>query len=224
MSDPLDASFGARLRTGDASVLEDVLRCYGPRLARSLLQRYTGRLQQCDIADAIITGLEHLWAHQTRFDAAKGTVRCWFRQIVLNAARDILKASAARVRHCGPLIDPSRIDRLVSGTGRGLSHRSARRSILQVSLQRQLLAILEELPQHQRHILLADAASPSGKACVRELAMELGLSESTVREYRRCGLKYVRPEKTFGEREREREREKTQGSVRMDRVTRDRKE
>lgn len=204
MANGLVEPLGRRLREGDASVLADVLRVHGPSLSRHLLIHYAPLLQAADAEDALSIALFRLWHSRASFNPRKGSLGAWFRKIVLNVARNLVKSARTNRRLREVLMDPADMDRFLS--------RESEETVIDSTDCAESLAVstaLRSLSSKRRQILLADSVAPAGIVPSGVLAQELGLSPSTVREYRRRARNQVRRRLHLAERERaERERER----------------
>ena len=120
----------------------------------------------------------------------------WLYRICENVARDVLrmgwqKARAREVNSDDALLglcerETSRIRDEVDG--------EIITEFPPVAVHHDLQEVLSEIPDVQRAILLADAATKEGVACSQRLGDELGLPASTVRVYRKRALERVRRE------------------------------
>lgn len=173
-----------RLRNGDADVLADILSELGGVTLHVLAQRFVGILPATDIEDVISIGLFRLWQNRARFDPSRASLRVWFFRICENAARDVLKHGWHKARilevaadHAGEAPMP---------TDEAASDPSASKQ------WQQLKAAVDELPETQRRIVLADAAAKDDVACSTWLAGELGITPGAVRVNRKRAMDKLR--------------------------------
>ncbi|MEZ6062210.1 MAG: sigma-70 family RNA polymerase sigma factor [Planctomycetaceae bacterium] len=187
-----------RLLNDDEHVLEDILRAFGPVILAVMSRRYADVLRETDIEDVISIGLFRLWTHRRRFDSQKSSLKVWYFRIVENAARDVLKHGWHKAR----LLEVNTEFALTgavnaSSNGHGdpavISPVAADNRDL-TPLQLDLRDIVAELPESQRTIILADAASKDGTASSQHLGEELNIPASTVRVYRKRALDRIRKE------------------------------
>ena len=192
------ADFAQRLLDDDEQVLEDILRVFGPMVLAVVSRRYREVLREADIEDVMSIGLFRLWKHRHRFDHRKASLKVWYFRIVENAARDVLKHGWHKAR----LLEVSS-DVALTGTadpssnGHGepvVTHPAVSDNHDPTPLQLDLRDIVAELPDSQRTIILADAASKDGIASSQHLSEELNIPPSTVRVYRKRALDRIRKE------------------------------
>ena len=188
---------GARLRAGDESVLEVILRTHGPPILALLRQRFVGPLNATDFEDVLAAALFRVWQHRERFDPARASLRVWFFRIAENLARDVLKHGWLKARQLELSTEPTQ---LAEVTDRRRPQRESDDGdaddfvLAQGIPSEQLRELLALLPENQRRIVLADADSRDGVVASHDLAKELGIPQSTVRVYRRRALERLRRE------------------------------
>ena len=182
------ADLAQRLLDDDEQVLDDILRTYGPSLLAMLGSRYQGVMCQADLEDVLSIGLFRLWKSRHRFDRDKSSLKVWFFRILESATRDVLRLGWQKARS------------LEVGSEFQLSHAIDHRNngharpATPSEVQLQLREIVAELPETQRRIIIADAAARDETASSRLLATELGISDSTVRVYRKRAMDRIRDE------------------------------
>lgn len=196
------ADLAQRLLEDDEQALEDVLRLFGPPVLVVLARRYQSVLRETDIEDVISIGLYRLWTNRARFDRRKASLKVWFFRIVENAALDVLRHGWHKAR----LLEVSSDSALLgapdaSSNGHAKDDRkqsgaelSASSTPAPTNLQLDLREIVSELPDRQRHIVMADAAAREGVASSKLLGDELGVPGSTVRVYRKRAMEKIRSE------------------------------
>ena len=192
------ADFAQRLLDDDEHVLEDILRAFGPMILAVMSRRYAEVLRQHDIEDVLSIGLYRLWKTRRRFDGQKASLKVWYFRIVENAARDVLKHGWHKARllevHCDVALTGTAA---ASSNGHGepaLPGSGDTHSRDPSPLQLDLRDVVAELPESQRTIILADAASKDGTASSQHLSEELNIPPSTVRVYRKRALDRIRKE------------------------------
>ena len=190
-----DAEIAQRLLDNDQSCLSDILRSFGAGILGLLRRRFRDALREEDLEDVLSIGLFRLWNNRDRYDRERASLRVWWFRICENAARDVLrmgwqKTRARELNSEAALLGLS--EQAVSkpdGSDEYLFQRSA-----PAAVNHDLKDVLSELPDVQRAILLADAATRDGVACSQRLSDELGLPASTVRVYRKRAMDRVRRE------------------------------
>jgi len=190
------ADFTQRLLDDDEQVLEDILRAFGPMILAVMSRRYHHVLRESDIEDALSIGLYRLWKNRSRFDDQKASLKVWYFRIVENAARDVLKHGWHKTRQLevdNEFALTGAADTSSNGHGEIPDHARSRDP---TPLQLDLKDIVAELPESQRRIILADAASKNGTASSQHLSEELNIPPSTVRVYRKRALDRIRRELT----------------------------
>lgn len=183
------ADLAHRLLDDDEQVLEEILRTYGPSVIAVMGSRYRGVLCEADLEDVLSIGLFRLWKGRQRFDRDKSSLKVWFFLIVESAIRDVLRLGwqKARSMEVGSEFE---LSRAVDYRGNGHARPATRATPSEVQLQ--LREIVAELPEMQRRIVIADAAARDEYASSRLLAGELGISDSTVRVYRKRAMDRIR--------------------------------
>ena len=190
-----DAEIAQRLLDHDQSCLSDILRSFGAGILGLLRRRFRDALREEDLEDVLSIGLFRLWNNRQRYQRDRASLRVWLFRICENAARDVLrmgwqKTRARELNSEAALLGLS--EQAVSkpdGSDEYLFQRSA-----PAAVNHDLKDVLSELPDVQRAILLADAATRDGVACSQRLSDELGLPASTVRVYRKRAMDRVRRE------------------------------
>ena len=187
-----DIQLGNRLRSGDESVLETILRTQGPTVRAVLRSKFFGSLTDADFEDVLATALFRLWQSRERFDASKSSLRVWFFRIALNIARDVFKHGWHKARRLEQVVEPMFLADILPTTDRSTDDESSEPAVLLSSAA--LAELLALLPDSQRRIVLADAASAEGVVPSQQLADELGIPPATVRVYRKRALERLRRE------------------------------
>ena len=183
-----DAELAERLAENDQRCLEDLLRHFGPGVLGLLRSRFRDVLREEDLEDILSIGLFRLWNNRLRYQLERSSLRVWWYRICENAARDVLRMGWQKARAREVNSDETLL---------GFSERDAvpiPAMSSAVGLHHDLNEILSGLPEAQRAILLADAATRDGVACSQRLGDELGLPASTVRVYRKRAMDRVRRE------------------------------
>lgn len=180
-----------RLFDDDEQVLEEILRTYGPAVSFVLTRRYLDVLSAADIEDALSVGLFRLWNSRQRFDPQQSSLKVWFFRIVENAVRDVLRLGWQRARQLE--VRTEFIEQFQS-IARDPPDETEPVHHAPSAQQLELREIIDNLPETQRAIVLADACSPDGTADSQRLARELNVATSSVRVYRKRALDRIRQE------------------------------
>ena len=189
------ADLTQRLLDSDELVLDEVLQLYGPMIIAVMSQRYHNVLRDTDVEDALSIGLFRLWKSRHRFDEHKASLKVWFFRIVENSIRDLLRHGWHKARALEVATDAELL-----GTVDGQTHTSQRNEedrctgSCPTNLQLDLREIVSKLPEAQRRIITADAATPEGTADSKALGKELNLPASTIRVYRKRAMDRIRSE------------------------------
>lgn len=184
-----------KLSDDDESVLDEIMKQFGPALQQAMLRRYSNVFARPDIEDLVSIGLYRLWTSRERYDESRCSLRVWLFRIVDNAARDVLrlgwhKARALEVSQSWSGFELHvPIEPHVNGSHENLDQQSP-----PAAIHLAVREIIADLPDAQQRILLADASVPDGTASSVLLAAELGIAESSVRVYRKRALERVRSE------------------------------
>ncbi len=197
---------GRRLRDGDEVVLEILLREHGATIRAVLRQKFPTGLDHGDFEDILAIALFRVWSRRGQFDPDRGSLRAWFYRIAANVTKDVLrygwqKARQLEVRYEPAALSDVAVERPVTeAAAANATHTAAETDgastgeTFDERLRRELRAIVDELPEAQRRIILADAASRDGKVSSDHLSQELGIPPGTVRVYRRRALARLRNE------------------------------
>ena len=197
---------GRRLRDGDEAVLEILLREHGATVRAALRQKFPTGLDHGDFEDILAIALFRVWSRRDQFDPDRGSLRAWFYRIAANVTKDVLrygwqKSRQLEVRYEPAALSDVAVERSATETPAALAARTVEEvgnastdEGFDERLRRELRAIVDELPEAQRRIILADAASRDGKVSSEHLSQELGIPPGTVRVYRRRALARLRNE------------------------------
>lgn len=189
------ADLTQRLLDDDEPVLTEILRLYGPALLAVMSQRYYNVVRETDIEDAISIGLYRLWKSRSRFDQTKASLKVWFFRIVENAIRDVLRHGWHKARSLEVSTEAALLGTVANdSTPNTVSSECDSQHNSPSNLQLDLREIVAALPDTQRRIITADAATQDGTACSRTLGCELNLPPATIRVYRKRALDRIRRE------------------------------
>ena len=185
------ADLARRLLDDDEQVLDDILRTYGPSLLAMLGSRYQGVMCKADLEDVLSIGLFRLWKSRHRFDRNKSSLKVWFFRILESATRDVLRLGWQKARSL-EVVSEFQLSQAIDHRNNGHARPASPATPSEEQLQ--LREIVAELPEMQRRIIIADAAARDATASSRLLATELGISDSTVRVYRKRAMDRIRDE------------------------------
>jgi RNA polymerase sigma factor (sigma-70 family) len=186
-----DSLLGRRLSDGDCSVLDCILRAYGPRVGGWLRHKYAGRFGSQEIRDILAMALHKLWQERDRYDPAKASLRGYFFLIARCAAVDAIR-QGRHSSHGREILLGDRADR-IAARERAPSEDADLEADAERSQQvKDLSDCLDKLNESSRYIILADARSNDGVVASEILARELSMSESAVRVARKRGLDRLR--------------------------------
>jgi RNA polymerase sigma factor (sigma-70 family) len=178
---------GRRLSSGDSSVLELILRTYGPAVGGWLRHKYAGKLGSEDIRDILACSLWKLWRERERYDPSKSSLRSFFFLIARCEAVDMLR-QGSRVSEI-LLGDEAASIAAREPAARSASDPEDRGRSQEIQDLNQCMSNLNE---SSRYILWADACSHGEVVPSEILARELDMSESAVRVARKRGLDKLR--------------------------------
>ncbi len=188
----------ARLLGDDESVLAEILRLYGPFLFKALGIRFVhtlGVLRREDIEDVLSIALRRVWDARKSYDIKRMPLRGWFYIIAERAARDILKTRWHKAWRQERNVGQDWLEVTIAAgqpdpPAPGASRRKA------TGAEIDLRAIVNELPDMQRRIVMTDVATGEGVASGNLLADELSIPAATVRVYRKRAMDKIRFEMT----------------------------
>ncbi len=185
--DPVQSALADRLKRNDETVLRDILQTFGPSTEARLRRSYPF-FQHPDFEDVLAEALYQLWKDRHKFDPARGSLHNWFFVLARSKAEDIRKSKGYRARNleCSADITDFAVLRHDDGDGLTTATLSAE--------QQDLLDILRELPDDERHIIGAYASADGTEAWAATLAKELGLSSGLIRVKRLRIEKKIRRE------------------------------
>jgi RNA polymerase sigma factor (sigma-70 family) len=186
-----DQLLSQRLLNGDPSVLESILRAYGPPISVWLRHKYEQRLDREEIRDVLSAALCKLWYVRERYNPAKSSLRNFFFLLARHVAVDMLKSgwhSSRRYEVCLGDAANGIADKALPGPpdlDPGGDDKHSKKI-------RDLKACMDNLNESSRRILWDDACSNDDGVPSGILAHELNISESAVRVARKRGLDKLR--------------------------------
>lgn len=179
----------------DEGALEEILRLYGPDVARVLHKKFTlhlGVLTYEDIEDVVVIALGRLWDARQTYDDTKQSLRVWFYCIAENAAKDVKKLGWHKA---------SKLERHPGKEWLEDDPKCAAPEPVEAKVEKSdskemkdLKAVVSRLPDVQRRIILADSVLRDGVASSAELAAEIGIPVAHVKVYRQRGMATIRKE------------------------------
>jgi len=191
-----NVEMGMRLLQGDESVLEDILRAFGPPINRFLIRKYAGFLNNADAEDILSRALFNLWEVREDYDESKGSIRGLLFKIADNFAKDMLKSGWRKAKNL-----EVNIDSYVLRGGADIAESYTGERCADVCLSEgdkkrldDLKQIISNLPEVQRNIITADAHARDGKADSEYLGEKLEIPSGTVRVYRNRALRKIKEE------------------------------
>ena len=178
----------------DESALEDILRLYGPDVTKLLHAKYTlrrGALTLEDIEDVVIIALNRLWEARASYDDKKQSLRAWFYCIADNAAKDVKKLGWDKARKLEWRPGKDWLEQsLKCAAPEPVDTQEAEES----QEMRDLRMVVNNLPDVQRRIILADSVAREDVAASADLAADLGIPVAYVKVYRQRAMATIRKE------------------------------
>lgn len=148
------------LSTKDPRGLVALLERYGGLAKGVLAKCYGGRLDHLERAEALNEAAANAWRWPSAVTAQRGTLKAWFCQIAVNAARRILREKQRQpVGDVDPADERARSDQTTGPSDDGLLAR--------------LESCIARLPHLQREIVRADLAAGGDGVDARTLAARL---------------------------------------------------
>lgn len=178
----------------DEKVLEDILRLHGPAVTELLHAKYTVHLRVLtyeDIEDVVMIALDRLWKARASYDDGKATLRAWLYCIGDNVAKDVKKLGWQKAR------------RLEWRPGKDWMEQSPKCAAPQPADAgkakesqelKDLRIVVDNLPEVQRRIVLADSVAREDVASSADVAADIGIPVANVRVYRQRAMATIRSE------------------------------
>jgi RNA polymerase sigma-70 factor (ECF subfamily) len=180
-----------RLQQGDPSVLESILRTYGPAIAGWLRHKYAPGLDREEIRDILSDALWKLWKGRERYDPAKSSLRSYFFLLARHQAVDTLKSGWHAARRCEVRLRED-VNGLAGKKPAAPANPDRKDADGYARKLRDLMTCMDDLNESSRRVLWEDACSKDDGVPSGILAQELKLSESAVRVARKRGLDKLR--------------------------------
>jgi RNA polymerase sigma factor (sigma-70 family) len=180
-----------RLINGDSSVLESILRAYGPAIAGWLRQKYQQQLDREEIRDVLSTALWRLWNVRERYDPAKSSLRSFFFLLARHEAVDTLKSGWHSSRRYEVRLGDA-VNGIAGKAPSAAADLNPEEDDKHSKKIRDLKTCMDNLNESSRRILWDDACSNDDGVPSGILAQELNISESAVRVARKRGLDKLR--------------------------------
>lgn len=201
MSDETPAEVNLRLAMAllddEESVLEEILRRFGPDILEVLHGRFAkrlGALRYEDIEDVVSVALDRLWKGRAKYDDSKQSIRAWFYCIAENVALDVLKHGWYKARRLEENLGQDLLEEKATTVEPKSAVASRDGNKKMAKEAGDLQTVLKKLPDVQRAIVMADAACRDGNASNEYLADELGIPAANVRVYRGRAYTTIRKE------------------------------
>jgi RNA polymerase sigma factor (sigma-70 family) len=184
------------LLENDESALEDILRLYGPDVTKLLHTKYTlrrGVLTYEDIEDVVIIALKRLWDARASYDDSKGTLRAWLYCIADNVAKDQKKLGWEKARKLEWRPGKDWMEQSPKCAAPEQAEAESEKAE-QSKESRDLRTVVNNLPDVQRRIVLADSVAREDVAASADLAADLGIPVAYVKVYRQRAMATIRRE------------------------------
>jgi RNA polymerase sigma factor (sigma-70 family) len=182
------------LLENDERALEDILRLYGPDVTKLLHAKYTlrrGVLTYEDIEDVVIIALERLWNARASYDDSKGTLRAWLYCIADNVAKDVKKLGWQKARK----LEWRPGNDWMEQSPKCAAPEPAEAQEAEESQElKDLRMVVNNLPEVQRRIILADSVAREDVAASADVAADLGIPVANVKVYRQRAMATIRRE------------------------------
>jgi RNA polymerase sigma factor (sigma-70 family) len=182
------------LLENDESALEDILRLYGPDVSKLLNAKYTLRLRVLtheDIEDVVIVALHRLWEARASYDDGQATLRAWFYCIADNFAKDVNKLGLNKARMLEWRPGKEWLEQSPKCATRETTEAEGEQESQE---KRDLRTVVNNLPDVQRRIILADSLDRDEVAASADVAADLGIPVAYVKVYRQRGMATIRKE------------------------------
>ncbi len=178
MDDYDDIDIAARMMCGEETGVADLIRAYGGRV-RGVLKKIFPEIPDDDRDRALRYAAFKAERAIDTYDERKASLVTWFARIAINVVIDMLKNGKTNYRKD---IEAG-IDTLEDESVEKPFAEEPASTVDQDQLN-DLQAAIEELPDQLRRVVKADLAA-GGQANSADLAEELGLAKSTIRQYRK---------------------------------------
>lgn len=182
-----NARIASALQKGNESALADILRIYAPDIIELLHTRYVTRMRVLryeDMEDVVSIALQRLWKARLCYDSKKQSVRVWLYCISENVAKDVFKHGWHKARKLEQYPGQESMEEKPADHCPSSAERAEPDSKTASKEAVDLGAALAKLPDDQRKIVMADAASPDGTASNAFLEAELDIPAPHVSVYR----------------------------------------
>jgi RNA polymerase sigma factor (sigma-70 family) len=182
------------LLEGNESALEDILRLYGPDVSKLLHAKYTLRLRVLtyeDIEDIVIIALHRLWEARDNYDDRQGTLQAWFYCIADNVAKDVEKHGWDKARKLEWRPGKEWLEQNLKCAAPEPAEAEEEEESQEM---RDLRTVVNNLPDVQRRIILADSIAREEVAASAGVAADLGIPVAYVKVYRKRGMATIRRE------------------------------
>ncbi len=172
-----------RFVAGDETVLRQLLVAWTPQIVRRLARKYSGRFAKDHLEQIILDALFAAWNKREMFDPEKSSLVTWLDRIVQHLVADRAKSrwwkQRCRETSLANCKDDELADRDFQTVDSGENEDDPKR--FPSPEMTALLKALTRLTHRERDVLLT---SIDETISTKELAAELGISESTIRTHR----------------------------------------
>ena len=170
-----------RLWDGDETVLAEILVQYAPSLKKAIGGKYPSFSFQ-DLEDIVCEAIKRLWAKRDEYDDSKGSVRCLLYRIADNYAKDLLKSGWQKLQGRRKSFYEDSLEDIID-TKTENDNENELPENYDSKFNRDLRAIVNNLPDIQQKIAWAFALAPEGEINASILSKELGYPAGTIRQY-----------------------------------------
>jgi len=181
-----------RLWDGDETVLAEMLVQYAPSLEKAIGGKYPSFSPQ-DLEDIICEAIKRLWAKRDEYDDAKGSISGLLYRIADNIAKDILKSGWHELESKRESFYEDSIEDIID-TNVEIESEPKPSNNYDSKLNRDLRAIVSNLPDIQQKIIWAYALAPEGEINASVLSKELEYPAGTIRQYLKRAKDTIRAE------------------------------
>lgn len=181
-----------RLWDGDETVIAEILVQYAPCLEKALGGKYPSFSPQ-DLEDIVCEAIKRLWAKRNEYDDSKGSVRCLLYRIADNCAKDILKSGWQKLQDKRKNFYDDSFEEMITADTTD-EDKNELPDDYNSKINKDLRAVVENLPNIQQKIVWAFALAPEGEINASMLSKELGYPAGTIRQYLKRAKDMIRAE------------------------------
>lgn len=181
-----------RLWDSDETVRAEILVQYAPSLEKAIGRKYPSFSPQ-DLEDIVCEAIKRLWAKRDEYDDSKGNVSGLLYRIADNCAKDILKSGWQKLQDRRENFYEDSLEDIID-TKVEDDNENEPSSNYDSKLNKDLRAIINNLPDVQQKIVWAFALAPEGEINAPILSKELGYPAGTIRQYLKRAKDTIRTE------------------------------